>query len=265
MRHRLIIGNWKLNGNKNITKNFIKSLCTELSNISFCDIAIAPPAVYLYLAKQEISNINISLSAQNVDINLCGAFTGETSADMLKDIGVKYVIIGHSERRTYHKETNDFVAKKFQVLKQSGLIPVLCIGETQEENEAGKTEEVCSNQIDAILKTQGILAFQKSVIAYEPIWSIGTGKSANPIQVQKVHNFIRNYLKKQDTTIAEQIIIQYGGSVNDEKKATEFFMQPDIDGILVGGASLKLNVFISIIRAIATTNKNLKSELNIIK
>jgi len=189
-----------------------------------------------------------------VDTNLSGAFTGEISADMLKDIGAKYIIIGHSERRTYHKESDDFIAEKFAVLKEAGLIPVLCIGESEAENAAGETEAVCARQLDAVLKTMGAKAFENTVIAYEPIWAIGTGKSATPAQAQAVHKFIRGHIAKHDAAIAEQVIIQYGGSVN-AGNAAELFTQPDIDGALVGGASLKADAFAVIVKAAAAAQK----------
>ncbi|MEM6162461.1 triose-phosphate isomerase [Erwinia sp. P6884] len=250
MRHPLVMGNWKLNGSKTLVKELIAGLRDELSTVDGCGVAIAPPVMYLDLAKHAASGSHIALGAQNVDVNLSGAFTGEVSADMLKDIGAKYIIIGHSERRTYHKESDELVAKKFAVLKNAGLIPVLCIGETEAENEAGKTEEVCARQIDAVLTTQGAEAFNGVVIAYEPVWAIGTGKSATPAQAQAVHKFIRDHIAKQDAAVAEQVIIQYGGSVND-KNAAELFAQPDIDGALVGGASLKADAFAVIVKAAA--------------
>ncbi len=187
-------------------------------------------------------------------MNLSGAFTGETSAEMLKDIGAQYIIIGHSERRTYHQESDELIAKKFGVLKEIGLIPVLCIGESEAENEAGQTEAVCAKQLDAVLNTLGVKAFEGAVIAYEPIWAIGTGKSATPAQAQAVHKFIRDHIAKQDAAVAAQVIIQYGGSVND-KNAAELFTQPDIDGALVGGASLKADAFAVIVKAAAKAKK----------
>ena len=170
-----------------------------------------------------------------------------------KDLGAKYIIIGHSERRTYHKESDEFVAKKFGALKEAGLVPVLCIGETEAENEAGKTEEVCARQIDAVINTLGVEAFKGAVIAYEPIWAIGTGKSATPTQAQAVHAFIRHHIAAKSQAVADQVIIQYGGSVNDAN-AAELFTQPDIDGALVGGASLKAPAFAVIVKAAAAKN-----------
>ncbi|TDB51526.1 triose-phosphate isomerase [Photorhabdus khanii] len=254
MRHPFVMGNWKLNGSTHMVNELITGLSKELNHVAGCEIAIAPPALYLSQAKQALVGSHMALGAQDVDINLSGAFTGETSAEMLKDIGAEYIIIGHSERRTYHKESDEFIAKKFAVLKEQGLIPVLCIGETEQENEAGQTETVCARQIDAVLNTLGVEAFQDAVIAYEPVWAIGTGKSATPAQAQAVHKFIRDHIAKRDTAIAEQVIIQYGGSVN-AGNAAELFTQPDIDGALVGGASLKADAFAVIVKAAAAAKK----------
>ncbi|KAA1194695.1 triose-phosphate isomerase [Photorhabdus heterorhabditis] len=254
MRHPLVMGNWKLNGSTHMVNELITGLRKELNHVAGCEIAIAPPALYLFQAKQALVGSHIALGAQDVDVNLSGAFTGETSAEMLKNIGAEYIIIGHSERRTYHKESDEFIAKKFAVLKQQGLIPVLCIGETEQENEAGQTETVCARQIDAVLNLLGVEAFQEAVIAYEPVWAIGTGKSATPAQAQAVHKFIRDHIAKKDAAIAEQVIIQYGGSVN-ANNAAELFAQPDIDGALVGGASLKADAFAVIVKAAVTAKK----------
>ena len=257
-RRPLVMGNWKLNGSKQFTRELIAGLKEQLHGVEGCDVAIAPPVMYLGVAEGALSGCGcscgganiIQLGAQNVDVNVQGAFTGDISPEMLKDFGAKYIIIGHSERRTYHKESDEFIAKKFAALKQAGLTPVLCIGETEAENEAGKTEEVCARQIDAVLNSLGAEAFNGAVIAYEPIWAIGTGKSATPAQAQAVHAFIRNHIAQKDKAVAEQVIIQYGGSVND-KNAAELFGQPDIDGALVGGASLKPEAFAVIVKAAA--------------
>ncbi|KFA58838.1 triose-phosphate isomerase [Gilliamella sp. wkB18] len=248
MRKPLVMGNWKLNGSLDMAKNIVVELKKELSTDVACDVAIAPPVVYLDFIKHQLDKSNIILGAQDVGINLSGAYTGEVSVNMLKEIGVTHIIIGHSERRTYHKESDEFIAKKFAIIKEAGLVPVLCIGETEAENEAGQTHAVCARQIDAVIETLGIEAFNHAVIAYEPVWAIGTGKSATPEQAQAVHKFIREHLAKQDAEVAEQVIIQYGGSVND-KNAAELFTQPDIDGALVGGASLKASTFAMIIKA----------------
>lgn len=250
MRHPLVIGNWKLNGSKQMFNDLIAALRNKLSSVVGCDVAIAPPLTYLDLAKHHLGGSRILLGAQNVDTHLSGAYTGEVSAEMLKDIGVEYIIIGHSERRTYHKENDEFIAEKFAVLKEAKLIPVLCIGESEAENEAGQTEAVCARQIDAVLNSLGAKAFENTVIAYEPIWAIGTGKSATPAQAQAVHKFIRGHIAKHDAAIAEQVIIQYGGSVN-AGNAAKLFTQPDIDGALVGAASLKADAFTVIVKAAA--------------
>ncbi|KYP95933.1 triosephosphate isomerase [Sodalis-like endosymbiont of Proechinophthirus fluctus] len=255
MRHPLVIGNWKLNGNKHIVIELIAALRNELSSVVGCDVAIAPPIAYLDLAKHYLGGSRIALGAQNVDTHLSGAFTGEVSAEILKDIGAKYIIIGHSERRTYHKESDDVIAEKFAVLKEAGLIPVLCIGESKVENEAGQTEAVCAHQIDAVLNSLGAKAFENTVIAYEPIWAIGTGKSATPAQAQAVHKFIRDHIAKHDAAIAEQVIIQYGGSVNADN-AAELLTQKDIDGALVGSASLKADAFAVVVKAAVQANQD---------
>lgn len=249
-RRPLVMGNWKLNGSKAFTKELINGLTAELAGVEGCDVAIAPPVMYLAEAEAALAGSKIALGSQNVDLKQSGAFTGDISATMLKDFGAKYIIIGHSERRAYHHESDEFIAQKFAVLKEQGLVPVLCIGESEAENEAGKTEEVCARQIDAVLNTLGAEAFLGAVIAYEPIWAIGTGKSATPAQAQAVHAFIRSHIAKKDAKVAEQVILQYGGSVNDGN-AAELFAMPDIDGALVGGASLKAPAFATIVKAAA--------------
>lgn len=254
MRKTLVMGNWKLNGSKSMALDLITNLSNQLDGVTGCEVAIAPPVVYLDYAKKLLANSNIILGAQNVDTHLSGAYTGDISAEMLKEVGATHIIIGHSERRTYHKESDQFIAQKFAILKENGLTPVLCIGETEAENEAGETEAVCAKQIDAVINLLGVQAFNNTVIAYEPIWAIGTGKSATPEQAQAVHKFIRNHIAKLDTDVAKQVIIQYGGSVND-KNAAELFSQPDIDGALVGGASLKADAFAAIVKAAALAKK----------
>ena len=253
-RRPLVMGNWKLNGSKAFTKELIAGLKAELAGVDGCDVAIAPPVMYLAEAEAALAGSQIALGSQNVDVNVQGAFTGDISTAMLKDFGAKYIIIGHSERRTYHKESDEFVAKKFGALKEAGLVPVLCIGESEAENEAGKTQEVCARQIDAVINALGVEAFNGAVIAYEPIWAIGTGKSATPAQAQAVHAFIRGHIAAKSQAVADQVIIQYGGSVKDAN-AAELFTQPDIDGALVGGASLKAPAFAVIVKAAAQAKR----------
>ncbi|VFP86281.1 triose-phosphate isomerase [Candidatus Erwinia haradaeae] len=253
MRYPLIIGNWKLNGSKKFIDTFIVGLCRKFHGIEGCKVVIAPPMVYLDQVKQVICNTKLLLGAQNVDINLSGAFTGEVSASMLKDIGARYIIIGHSERRSLHSEDDQVIAKKFLVLKNKDLIPVLCIGETAAEKMAGQTKTICARQIDVILKLHGAEVFQNTVIAYEPIWAIGTGCAATAEQIQTIHTFIRDHIAQKDPKVADQLIIQYGGSVT-KNNAAEIFSQPDVDGVLVGSASLILDSFIDIIK-LASTKK----------
>lgn len=243
----LVMSNWKLNGNKAFTQELIEKLQQNLQGVNGCTVAIAPPVMYLAQAEKALADSNIILGAQNVDVHTLGSHTGDISAEMLKEFGVKYVIIGHSERRMDHNESDEFIAKKFATLKEAGLVPVLCIGESEAENAQGLTEKVCAKQIDAVIKANGVEALQGAVIAYEPIWAIGTGKSATPDQAQAVHKFIRDHIAQYNREISEQLIIQHGGSVND-KNARELFAQPDIDGALVGGASLKAEVFAEIIK-----------------
>ncbi|URJ27776.1 triose-phosphate isomerase [Candidatus Blochmanniella camponoti] len=255
MRRLLIIGNWKLNGNKNTITNLIITLVNTFNNISKCSVAIAPPVMYLDIINRYLLNSHIQLCAQNVDIHLSGAFTGDISAEMLQDLNVRYTLIGHSERRIHHKENDVYIAKKFFILKKVGLIPILCIGENKKEYDSGYTQSVCINQINTIIKLLGIEAFKNAVIAYEPIWAIGSGVSASPENVQLVHKSIRDYIASYDASIADKITIQYGGSVTPEN-VTQFFDQKDIDGVLVGAASLNANSFSMIVQ---TAEKHKKS------
>lgn len=252
MRRSLVMGNWKLNGSKAMVSDLIKALDTALTGVEGVDAAIAPPTMYLDLAEQLIakSNSKIILGAQNVDTNVSGAFTGDVSPAMLKDFGVSHVIIGHSERREYHAESDAFIAKKFGLLKEHGLTPVLCIGETDAQNEAGETVAVCARQLNAVIDTLGVEAFNGAVIAYEPIWAIGTGKAATAEDAQRIHAAIRAHIAEKSEEVAKNVIIQYGGSVKPEN-AEGYFSQPDIDGALVGGASLDAESFAAIVKAAA--------------
>lgn len=256
MRHPVVMGNWKLNGSKEMVSNLIKGLDAELNGVEGVDVAIAPPVMFLDLAEQLISKANnkIILGAQNVDIHESGAFTGDISPAMLKEFGATHIIIGHSERRDYHNESDEFVAQKFAFLKEHGLTPVLCIGESEAQNEAGETVAVCARQIDAVIKTQGVDALNGAIIAYEPIWAIGTGKAATAEDAQRIHASIRALIAAKDEAVAAQVIIQYGGSVKPENAAA-YFAQPDIDGALVGGAALDAASFAAIAKAAAEAKK----------
>jgi len=248
MKKALIVANWKLNGNIKMISSFFEYL--KLHSSMYLEnniVIIAPPNIYLERVYKNIKNMNIFLSAQNVDINLKGAFTGEISALMLKDIGVKYVIIGHSERRLLHHENNNTIVKKFDLIKNLSLIPILCIGETALEKQYGQTQEIIKKQLNCIFKKLGTSAFNNAVIAYEPVWAIGTGLSADPQDVQFIHKFIKNHIKKHNSKNTCDIKVQYGGSINCTN-AKDFIKQPDIDGLLIGNASLNPQEFLKIIK-----------------
>ncbi|WP_332400058.1 triose-phosphate isomerase [Vibrio metschnikovii] len=252
MRRPVVMGNWKLNGSKTMVTELLNSLNAELEGVNGVDVAVAPPALYLDLAERLIKQggNKIILGAQNTDLNNSGAFTGDMSPAMLKDFGATHIIIGHSERRQYHHESDEFVAKKFAFLKENGLTPVFCIGESEAQNEAGETEAVCARQIDAVINAYGVEALNDAIIAYEPIWAIGTGKAATADDAQRIHASIRAHIAAKSPAVAEQVIIQYGGSVKAEN-AEAYFSQPDIDGALVGGAALDAKSFAAIAKAAA--------------
>ncbi|CAL4322207.1 triose-phosphate isomerase [Buchnera aphidicola] len=248
MKQFLIVANWKLNQKKIIISKFLMQLQAYLScHIEKNIIVIAPAFVYLDRLCKNIVHKNLFVSAQNIDVNLSGSFTGEVSILMLKDIGVKYVILGHSERRIFHYENNDIIAKKFYLAKSHNLIPILCIGETKEEKKLKKTYEILKNQINCIFNICGKSAFRNTVIAYEPIWAIGTGQSADAEKVQIIHQFIKNYIAEHDSVSIDSLIIQYGGSISS-LNAKPFLEQPDISGLLIGNASLEYKEFLKIIK-----------------
>ncbi|MCV2531205.1 MAG: triose-phosphate isomerase [Candidatus Lightella neohaematopini] len=252
MRNLLIISNWKLNGSKYLIKNFVSNISFIVKNYNF-SIVIAPPLLYLDYMQYIIQLYNcdnyISLSAQNIDTNNYGSFTGEISAKMLKDIGIKYAIIGHADRKVFHNENSSTILKKFAILKSEGITPILCIGETKTEYQANQTIVICIKQIDNIINNFGILAFKNTIIAYEPIWAINKKTVINPIYIQDVHKAIRNYLMKYNNEISKNINIQYGGSVSNEN-ILNLLKQPDIDGVLVGRASLNISNFIKMLNVV---------------
>lgn len=238
-----------MHGSKASILNLVTGLNAKSSEVSGVDIAICPPAIYIDYTGRCLSAANISIGGQNVaEEPNQGAFTGESSVEMLKDLGCQYVILGHSERRTIYGETDAQVAEKVKVAMKAGLTPILCVGETLEERQSGVMESVIATQLNAVLDVVGIAAFDDVVIAYEPIWAIGTGVTASPAQAQEVHAFIRSELAALDSAVAERVIIQYGGSVKPDN-AEELFGQPDIDGGLIGGASLDANDFMAICKA----------------
>lgn len=247
MRTTLIAGNWKMNGSLRSAIELVESIVAGA--VKNARLAVCPPAVYLMKVGGMLEGSDIALGAQNVCDQESGAYTGEIAASMLKECGCQYVIVGHSERRALYHESDELVARRFTMALMAEITPILCLGETLEERESGVTEAVVSRQLDAVLESQGIAAIAQSVIAYEPVWAIGTGQVATPGQAQAVHKFLRDKLAALDATVAEQVQILYGGSMNPGN-AGELLSQPDIDGGLIGGASLKAADFIAIAQSV---------------
>lgn len=243
MRQSLIVANWKMNGNESLLISVREALSSIQTKTS---VVIIPPFVYLPAAAQHFRDTNILIGAQNVNAHDDGAFTGEISATMLRDMHCHDVLVGHSERRALFGETNEIVAAKFIAVQKANMVPILCVGETLPEREAGKTLAVIEASLDAVVNAAGIQAFQKAVIAYEPVWAIGTGVPATAEMAQSVHESIRHWVAKRDEALAKNLQILYGGSLNPANAAALFSM-PDIDGGLVGGASLKPGDFADIV------------------
>lgn len=241
-RRPLVAGNWKMNGNGSLVKQVEQ--CLASADLGHLDVLVCPPAVYL----SQFSLDGLLLGGQNMSQFSAGAHTGETSGEMLKDVGCSHVIVGHSERRADNYETNGVVADKVKAAIDAGITPVLCVGEPEEIRDDGSLFTFIAAQLDAVISLVGIAAFDNVVLAYEPVWAIGTGKTASPAQAQEVHEFIRNHLAALDANIAQKIQILYGGSVN-AKNAAELFGQPDVDGGLIGGASLDPESFLSVCQA----------------
>lgn len=245
MKKKLIAGNWKMNGSTAANGALVQQLLAGLGRAA-CDIAVCVPAPYLAEVGALVKGSKIALGAQDVSAHEAGAYTGEVSAGMLRDLGVRYAIVGHSERRQYHGETDVVVATKAQKALAAGITPIVCVGETLQEREAGMTEEVVKRQLAAVIHTNGH-CISEIVVAYEPVWAIGTGKTASPEQAQQVHAVLRAQLHAA-TEHSDRVQILYGGSMN-AANAAQLLGQPDIDGGLVGGASLKAPDFLSIIAA----------------
>jgi len=246
MRTPLVMGNWKLNGTKASVSTLVKGLEAAADAATNVEVAVCPPAIFIEQVATLTEKNSIEFGAQDVSTNVEGAYTGETSPVMVKEFGAKYSLVGHSERRQYHNETDAVVAAKFVAIQAHGLVPVLCIGETLEERETNVTTTVVETQLKAVIDLAGIEALENCVIAYEPVWAIGTGKVATSEQAQEVHAHIRNWLKAQSEVVAEKVQILYGGSVK-AASAKELFAQADIDGGLVGGAALIIEEFVGII------------------
>ncbi|MGH8565438.1 MAG: triose-phosphate isomerase [Gammaproteobacteria bacterium] len=248
MRARLVAGNWKMNGTRAEIRPLLQALKEGLDPAPRAEVAVCPPFLYLPLVGELLEGTPIALGAQDVCEEAAGAYTGEVSGPMLRDYHCRYVIVGHSERRQVYREDDERVARKFSQALSSGLIPILCLGETLAEREAGNTEAVVERQLGAILEDSGAGAMRAAVIAYEPVWAIGTGRNASPAQAQEVHAFIRARIAERDPDTAASLPILYGGSVRGANAAALFAM-PDIDGGLIGGASLSAAEFLAICRA----------------
>jgi triosephosphate isomerase len=249
MRERtpLVAGNWKMHGTRAMAAGLVGDIVAALP--ADVEVALCPPFVYLAELIAAHGGGALGFGGQDTSEHAGqGAYTGEVAAAMLKDIGCTYVLVGHSERRQYHGESNALVAAKFSVAKAAGLSPILCVGETLDEREAGATEKVVGGQIAAVLDSGDVDAFAGAVVAYEPVWAIGTGRTATPAQVQAVHGFIRSQLAERDAKLSRMTRILYGGSVKPAN-AGELFAQADVDGGLIGGASLAAADFLAICQA----------------
>jgi len=247
MRKKLVAGNWKMHGSLAENAALLAALKPALAGI---EAVVCVPFPYLAQAQAVLGGSSIAWGAQNLSEQTKGAFTGEVSASMLLDFGCRYVIVGHSERRSLYGESDELVASKYVAAQAAGLTPILCVGESLDERESGVTEAVVGRQLDAVIKLAGVASLAMAVVAYEPVWAIGTGKTASPEQAQAVHAFIRGKIATLDAGVAAQLVIQYGGSVK-AANAAELMAKPDIDGGLIGGASLVADEFVAICRAAA--------------
>ncbi len=246
MRRRIVAGNWKLQG----SRAFAAALVDEIKRDApaTVELIVLPPFPFLGETATQCAGSALAVGAQDVSEHAQGAYTGEVSAAMLADVGARYVLAGHSERRQYHAESSEWVARKFQAAHMAGLSPILCVGETLDDREAGQTEAVIAAQLQPVLDLVGVAAMAEAIVAYEPVWAIGTGRTASPEQAQDVHAFIRGQIAARDATIAGSLPILYGGSVKPGNAAS-LFAQADIDGGLIGGASLVAADFLAIARA----------------
>ena len=248
MRGKLVVGNWKMNGNLASNQSLLKSLIPLLKPITGVGCAVCVPYPYLHQTEQLLRGSSILWGAQDVCEYDHGAYTGGVSAGMAADFGCRYVLVGHSERRALFGDTDQSVALKFAAVLKAGLTPILCVGETLAEREADVTWQVVARQLDAVMSLSGVSALGQAVVAYEPVWAIGTGKTATPDEAQAVHAFIRAQVAEQDMRVADGLQLLYGGSVK-AANAQQLFAMPDIDGGLIGGASLVAEEFAAICRA----------------
>jgi triosephosphate isomerase len=246
-RRPLVAGNWKMHGSRAENTVLLEAMLARVDGLG-AEVLVCPPFVYISEIAARLGGSQIGVGAQSLCAEPIGAFTGEVSAAMLQDLGCKYVLVGHSERRTLFHEDNGLVARKFVAAQSRGLVPVLCVGESLAERQSDQTFAVIRAQLDAVLAAAGIDAFAQAVVAYEPVWAIGTGLTATPEQAQAVHAFIRGHLAEKNATVAAGVRILYGGSVKGSN-ARELFAMADVDGGLVGGASLKADEFLQICAA----------------
>lgn len=248
MRVQLVVGNWKMNGGLATNRALLDALIPALAPLDRAKFAVCAPYPYLEQVRQRLGNSAITWGAQDVSQFDAGAYTGEVSAAMLADFGCRYAIVGHSERRSLFGDTNEVVALKFAAALKGGLTPILCVGETLAEREAGVTEATVAAQLDAVIAQSGVESLARAVLAYEPVWAIGTGKTATPEQAQAVHAFLRSAVAKRNAQVASELTVLYGGSVKGSN-AAQLFAMPDIDGGLIGGASLVADEFRAICAA----------------
>ncbi|BAU48969.1 triosephosphate isomerase [Sulfurifustis variabilis] len=247
-RRPLVAGNWKMHGTRAEAAALVDGIVRGLRPNAAAEVLVCPPFVLIPLVAEKLGGTKVGWGGQNLDPHASGAYTGEVSGPMLRDLGCTYVIVGHSERRAYYGESDEIVADKFGAAQAAGLTPILCVGETLEERESNRTETVVARQLDAVMGKHGVDGLARAVIAYEPVWAIGTGRTATPDQAQEVHAFIRGRIRSRNAGIGGKIRILYGGSVKGGN-AAELFRQPDIDGGLIGGASLKADEFLAICHA----------------
>ncbi|SEI41006.1 triosephosphate isomerase [Azotobacter beijerinckii] len=250
MSGKRVIGNWKMNGSLDANRRLLQELLPPLAALTGIEVAVCPPFPYLAQVGALLEGSGVALGAQNLHAAEKGAFTGEVGAGMLKELGCRYVLVGHSERRSLFGESDGLVAEKFEAALAAGLLPVLCVGETLAQRRDGSTEAVIAAQVRAVLQRVGIAGIATGVVAYEPVWAIGTGETASPEQAQAVHRQIRALLGEADGALAAATPLLYGGSVKADN-AQALFAQPDIDGGLIGGASLEAASFAAICQAAA--------------
>ncbi|MDR1350687.1 MAG: triose-phosphate isomerase [Zoogloeaceae bacterium] len=249
VRPAFVAGNWKMNGALATNAALLEKLRAGLSVCKTMEVAVFPPFPYLDQAARLLSGATLALGAQDVSIHAAGAYTGEVAATMLVEFGCRHALVGHSERRSLHQETDALVAQKFGAAQAAGLIPVLCLGETLAERQVGETLTVVMRQLEAVLARYGVHSLANAVLAYEPVWAIGAGRTATPEAAQAVHLALRQQVALRDAAIAEKLRIVYGGSVKADN-AAQLFAAPDIDGALVGGAALNADEFLAICRAV---------------